>query len=1857
MSKRVRGESRGQHEPTWVRIRGLIDRYPNDSGILKELIQNADDGGAREVKIILDEAKEFDGTMPYPELKTICGPAIMAYNDAPFKESDFTNLQNLANSSKGEDAFKTGRFGLGFNAVYNITDYPILLSTDRLWLLDPCDSVAKNSAGGEQWYLKELIANEVDEILKLFEPVGYRCRQKEFQATAFRLPLRTPVHRKLNHDPVKNRAKISDRIYSSEDFEQLVSGLSKIGHELLLFLKNVESVGCFRRRASGKLESLLEISITNVKEFRAGRESINTVLRSSLEAVLEAAADAEDGKIESCYEARVSVCKLGSVETSVWQIASGLYAGDDGCLVMISSELAKLHERGLPHAGVAVCTSRGTQRFPKIDGKVFCYLPIADKDYSGKFPVHIHGAFSLDDSRTSLTGHREDEHGKAEVTARWNDLLLEHGVARAYATVLTALTVAAPQSANSPAQMAGSIYKLFPPPPSSQQSHFSTLATAVCVNLAFAPVFLDVVGNWQTTEDLFDVPNDLDLEWCLEQEDFSFAKPRIPRAVRAALEEVEGLPPDLTISEIRDHFCCDKDFETSIAKAPFQGLRKKEAILALFRFVLNQAETDFDGLPLALGSDAILRRFKDDVPIYACSARQLKILLPLPDRMLHPDIAGLLQNVKTLPSAVGRLEGETLLELIEEIYTACEDPEIPTLYPSHTKGIPNADWLRLVLEELCAFPEDDQPSKERLREVSLIPDSLGRLHRPGMTQTPLVVSAEQKELLPVLTALQVSHFPLVSQQGLSKALKGFQEIFQDLWDLTAPDLIDTLDGNLEILAKTKKIWAKAKIVNPLMRFLGSWVEEAGSEDPERLQKLRKLPIFEDQEGNFDVVGDDCFILGRFDPPEFLTGVKILKTAGRDRLFEILEVEELTRRALLESWILTQYAEQTPERQREWLRWIRDEWNHLVTEWEDGSAGLREALCNEDIIFTTDGALHSPDSCYHPNSLDLVVDVLGKDVPFPDMGFYESEPKLWLTLFEQCGIKTSPGSQDLAVRISELMEEVKKEGVSTALAEALPRIANHIFANWSDHADMEIETTGGGRTPFADLLKSWFWLPAASGRELERFLVGVEPVNRLYQPAELFENRAGYLIASLHPVISSTITRITSSIAHVLGVKSGPEWKEVGNHFERLLETIDANPLSDDSLKSFKRPLSEIYSYFGQNCGKFLEGPSGNPVKERFREKLCVLVPHERKFFKPREIYTEADRRLSPLIRTYKSDDSNVDKGLAVLGRGDRPNAKGLAEALVEAEKNQEQPLPEEWVSAINHALQLIAEETGETDAQDSALPFIRVLNARCELVPPNDVIYNNDPTLFQDLNVKENLLLHLKTPTQIVHLWGIARLSDAVATPTGKIEPSNDNRFVQLCAELEEVLRSPQFRQGIARIVQHQRGATAGSLDWLRKKSVRPCRRLKCSYTIALSGQPHELGHGETDVYSQPSSRKAGNFYLAETCAGVMYDRFAEAVCRMLDEDAPQDRAPLVAILQRKPGEIAKHLDRLRIGGHEQDEDHEQAGDEKQAADDFYSSGVDANEEEPDDLDATATTRGAIAAGGSPNRGTAKQRQEADDDDSDETSGDWSGGESEEISSGSKGTLDGRSRRKPRQTNVREHQRMLPGDGSEQGDREHEGRRRKQDGFWISRPATQEQVEKDRVEDDSGDDESRGAHAVAKAAVGFVMQFERSEGRKPQNMAHANPGYDIESKNGRVIERYIEVKGVDGDWGRNGVPLSDIQFRKAQEFKEKFWLYVVENCLEPEKRTLVLIQNPAAKTNQFRFDHGWRNAGEVKKPRILQPLKDRWLVDHSEGEAQKGKIIKVTLDQRQYWLEVRFNKIEPATSVPFDPITMDVSEK
>jgi hypothetical protein len=124
-----------------------------------------------------------------------------------------------------------------------------------------------------------------------------------------------------------------------------------------------------------------------------------------------------------------------------------------------------------------------------------------------------------------------------------------------------------------------------------------------------------------------------------------------------------------------------------------------------------------------------------------------------------------------------------------------------------------------------------------------------------------------------------------------------------------------------------------------------------------------------------------------------------------------------------------------------------------------------------------------------------------------------------------------------------------------------------------------------------------------------------------------------------------------------------------------------------------------------------------------------------------------------------------------------------------------------------------------------------------------------------------------------------------------------------------------------------------------------------------------------------------------------------------------------------------------------------------------------------------------------------------------------------------------------------------------------------------------------------GDDSSEHNLAVEAIARNAVALYEKVRGRVAEQMPQTHPGYDIISHNPITgEERFIEVKGINGEWNQTGVGLSKLQFSNAQDYGDNYWLYVVELISDPENLRIHPICNPSSQVTAFMFDGKWRDA-------------------------------------------------------------------
>lgn len=233
-------EDFGQKVDLTRRIREVLLNYPEGTTVLKELIQNADDAGATVVRLCLDRRHHSTTSLLSPSLSAFQGPALLSYNDAVFTEEDFTSISRIGGSVKHNQATKTGRFGVGFNSVYHLTDLPSFVSGNYIVMFDPQGGYLPNVNSSNPGKRIDFVSTKAMSFYRdQFEPYAvFGCdMENRFSGTLFRFPLRDSNQAR--------ESKLSRQAYVEDDVILMFEQLYKEGVFSLLFLKNVLSVEMF----------------------------------------------------------------------------------------------------------------------------------------------------------------------------------------------------------------------------------------------------------------------------------------------------------------------------------------------------------------------------------------------------------------------------------------------------------------------------------------------------------------------------------------------------------------------------------------------------------------------------------------------------------------------------------------------------------------------------------------------------------------------------------------------------------------------------------------------------------------------------------------------------------------------------------------------------------------------------------------------------------------------------------------------------------------------------------------------------------------------------------------------------------------------------------------------------------------------------------------------------------------------------------------------------------------------------------------------------------------------------------------------------------------------------------------------------------------------------------------------------------------------------------------------------------------------------------------------------------------------------------------------------------------------------
>ncbi|RIA90194.1 hypothetical protein C1645_164980 [Glomus cerebriforme] len=405
-----------QNELLTTRIKNIIKDYSINS-LFKEFLQNADDANATCFEITVDERRIFHhnthNTRKYmsEEIEDWQGPAIWIYNDAEFSSKDFQSLLKLGTGGKSHDDTKIGRFGIGFNCAFHITDLPSFVSGKYIAFLDPNAKYLpaqgyppRRPKGTRINFLEKEFKKNFPDQCYPYEKFGCDFSE-EFKGTLFRLPLR-------NHK-LAGKSDISDRVFDIKEILQLFNSVKS--NKEMLFLRNIESCSLYQmKQQTTKLIWKSQIKMSDTyREIRKSVIDDPQVYQMDIEI------------INNKYNNTISTI------SEIWLLCTGGFQHD-----MIKPDLKGFSERERlkPRGGVASLLASSDKKSldelkaesfpdpPELKGEIFSYLSLS---IVTKLGVHLNGNFSLSSARNSILQPSNDFfQSETDDGAKWNRFIL-----------------------------------------------------------------------------------------------------------------------------------------------------------------------------------------------------------------------------------------------------------------------------------------------------------------------------------------------------------------------------------------------------------------------------------------------------------------------------------------------------------------------------------------------------------------------------------------------------------------------------------------------------------------------------------------------------------------------------------------------------------------------------------------------------------------------------------------------------------------------------------------------------------------------------------------------------------------------------------------------------------------------------------------------------------------------------------------------------------------------------------------------------------------------------------------------------------------------------------------------------------------------------------------------------------------------------------------------------------------------------------------------------------------------------------------------------------------------------------------
>jgi sacsin len=348
------------------------------------------------------------------------GPSLIAYNSAKFSETDFKSIQRIGDSlKKDKNGTKTGRFGVGVNSTYHLTDVPMFASGTKVVMFDPQASFVPGINPANPGKMidcsKTQGRNLVKSLPHVFDPLkvfGCNLSGEDFNGTMFRFALRTDDQAKVS--------RLSRQSHLLPATRDLLHQMASAAPLMLIFLKNVECIEIYDWKANNASPSM--ISRTAV-----GNASDKLRMRRSYVLNAPSRVPAKPQAVD--YILDIETTGVDTAKTTErWMVCNQLGGGNAS---MMANDPALSHMKLVPWAGVAARISPSCE----VDGgNAYCFLPLPVKT---KLPIHVNGYFELSSNRRDVWWG-DDMAGDGKARADWNRSIVRDIAAPSYIRLLTA---------------------------------------------------------------------------------------------------------------------------------------------------------------------------------------------------------------------------------------------------------------------------------------------------------------------------------------------------------------------------------------------------------------------------------------------------------------------------------------------------------------------------------------------------------------------------------------------------------------------------------------------------------------------------------------------------------------------------------------------------------------------------------------------------------------------------------------------------------------------------------------------------------------------------------------------------------------------------------------------------------------------------------------------------------------------------------------------------------------------------------------------------------------------------------------------------------------------------------------------------------------------------------------------------------------------------------------------------------------------------------------------------------------------------------------------------------------------------